>query len=80
MRPSAHGDVCIPPVRSTTAPTLPADRRPLRGNDGVLRAINGNRSNAIGPWGGSELWSFVAPEFFRRSAVALQQRADQLRE
>jgi type IV pilus assembly protein PilY1 len=35
------------------------------GNDGVLRAINGNRSTAIGTVeAGSEMWSFVAPEFF----------------
>jgi type IV pilus assembly protein PilY1 len=35
------------------------------GNDGVLRAINGNRSANIGTIpAGAELWSFMAPEFF----------------
>jgi type IV pilus assembly protein PilY1 len=35
------------------------------GNDGFLRAVNGNRSNAIGsiPAGG-EFWSFMPPEFY----------------
>ena len=35
------------------------------GNDGMLRAINGNRGTDIGPVGpGGELWSFMAPEFY----------------
>jgi hypothetical protein len=35
------------------------------GNDGVLRAANGNRATAIASKAaGSELWSFVAPEFY----------------
>ena len=35
------------------------------GNDGVLRAVNGNRATAIASKAaGSELWSFVAPEFY----------------
>jgi len=35
------------------------------GNDGVLRAVNGNRSGAIaGIAAGRELWAFIAPEFF----------------
>jgi type IV pilus assembly protein PilY1 len=35
------------------------------GNDGALRAINGNRSTPIGSAAaGSELWSFVPPEFY----------------
>lgn len=60
MRPSVHGDV----VHS----------RPLAvdyggdigvvvfygGNDGMLRAINGNKADTAG----NELWSFVAPEHF----------------
>lgn len=34
-------------------------------NDGLLRAVNGNRANAIGGVrAGGELWSFMAPEFF----------------
>ncbi len=35
------------------------------GNDGVLRAVNGNRSTAISSAAaGDELWSFVPPEFY----------------
>jgi len=35
------------------------------GNDGMLRAINGNRTAAIGSTAaGRELWSFIAPEFW----------------
>lgn len=34
-------------------------------NDGLLRAVNGNRAADIGSkTAGSELWSFVAPEFY----------------
>jgi type IV pilus assembly protein PilY1 len=69
MRPSVHGDVL--------------HSRPLAidyggagshnvvvyygGNDGILRAVNGNRSAAIGSFAaGDEMWSFVAPEFYGR--------------
>ncbi len=35
------------------------------GNDGMLRAINGNQTDAIGSYAaGSELWSFMPPEFY----------------
>ena len=67
MRPSAHGDV----VHSRPiAINYGTDATPkvvvyYAGNDGVLRAINGNRSAAIGSVGaGREIWSFVPPEFF----------------
>ena len=67
MRPSAHGDV----VHSRpVAINLGTDASPevvvfYGGNDGVLRAANGNRTAAIGSVpAGSELWSFVAPEFY----------------
>lgn len=34
-------------------------------NDGMLRAINGNQTDAIGGYAaGSELWSFMPPEFY----------------
>ncbi len=34
-------------------------------NDGMLRAVNGNRLNAIGTFpAGAELWSFMPPEFY----------------
>lgn len=67
MRPSAHGDV----VHSKpVALNFGTDDAPqvvvfYGGNDGVLRAINGNRTTAIGSVAaGDELWSFVAPEFY----------------
>ncbi|HUX64295.1 pilus assembly protein [Sulfuricella sp.] len=67
MRPSAHGDV----VHSRpVAINYGTDAAPqvvvyYGGNDGVLRAVNGNRSTSIGGvTAGSELWSFVAPEFY----------------
>jgi type IV pilus assembly protein PilY1 len=65
-RPSVHGDVVhSQPVAinfgTTTSPKVVVF---YGGNDGVFRAINGNRSDAIGgiPAGG-ELWSFLPPEF-----------------
>jgi type IV pilus assembly protein PilY1 len=68
-RPSKHGDV----VHSRPyAINFGNDVNPevvvfYGGNDGVLRAINGNRTLAIGAVGaGSELWSFMAPEFIPR--------------
>ncbi|MDO8958822.1 MAG: PilC/PilY family type IV pilus protein [Rhodocyclaceae bacterium] len=66
MRMSAHGDV----VHSRpVAINFGTDVSPqvvvfYGGNDGVLRAVNGNRSGSIGsiPAGG-ELWGFIPPEF-----------------
>ncbi|MET3372595.1 type IV pilus assembly protein PilY1 [Variovorax boronicumulans] len=67
MRPSVHGDV----VHSRpVAINYGTDAAPqvvvfYGGNDGVLRAINGNRNTAIGgAAAGSELWSFMPPEFY----------------
>ncbi|MES2675221.1 MAG: pilus assembly protein PilY [Pseudomonadota bacterium] len=67
MRPSVHGDV----VHSQpVAINYGTDAAPqvvvfYGGNDGILRAINGNRAASIGlvP-AGTELWSFMAPEFY----------------
>lgn len=72
MRPSVHGDV----VHSRpVALNFGTDTNPnvvvfYAGNDGVFRAINGNRPSATGgeidgvaP--GGELWGFVPPEFHR---------------
>jgi type IV pilus assembly protein PilY1 len=66
MRPSAHGDV----VHSRpVAINYGTDASPevivfYSANDGVLRAVNGNRSSAIGTYAaGNELWSFVPYEF-----------------
>ncbi|MDM0080868.1 PilC/PilY family type IV pilus protein [Variovorax sp. J31P179] len=67
MRPSVHGDV----VHSRpVALNYGTDASPqvvvfYGGNDGVLRAVNGNRTAAInGNAAGSELWSFMPPEFY----------------
>ena len=66
-RLSVHGDVVHSrPVAinfgTDTAPNVVVF---YGGNDGILRAINGNRANAIGtiPAGG-ELWSFMPAEFY----------------
>jgi type IV pilus assembly protein PilY1 len=70
MRPSSHGDV----VHSRPAAVnFGTDANPkvvvfYGGNDGMLRAINGNRTLAITANGatvqpGAEFWSFVPPEF-----------------
>jgi type IV pilus assembly protein PilY1 len=67
MRSTVHGDV----VHSRpVAINLGSEASPevvvfYGGNDGVFRAINGNRDQSIGsaPAGG-ELWSFIPPEFY----------------
>ena len=67
MRPSAHGDVLHSrPVAINYGPELSPDVVIFYGgNDGVLRAVNGNRTAAIGSFAaGNEMWSFVAPEFY----------------
>ena len=67
-RLSAHGDVVHSrPVAVNFAPanSTPSVVAFYGANDGMLRAVNGNRANAIGsiPAGG-ELWSFMPPEFY----------------
>ncbi|WP_420475718.1 pilus assembly protein [Noviherbaspirillum sp. ST9] len=66
-RPSLHGDV----VHSRpVAINYGSDASPqvvvfYGGNDGILRAVNGNRTASIGgAEAGRELWSFVAPESY----------------
>ena len=66
-RPSMHGDV----VHSRpVAINMGTDVSPqvvvfYGGNDGVLRAINGNRTASIGSFAaGTEMWAFMAPEFY----------------
>ncbi len=71
MRASAHGDI----VHSRpTAINLGSDASPkvvvfYGGNDGILRAINGNQtqsftvsSTTVSP--GDEFWAFIPPEFY----------------
>ncbi|MFM2036019.1 MAG: hypothetical protein RL459_1284, partial [Pseudomonadota bacterium] len=67
FRPSVHGDV----VHSRpVAINFGTDASPqvvvfYGANDGMLRAVNGNRTAAIGTAAaGSELWSFMPPEFY----------------
>ena len=67
MRPSAHGDVVHsrPVAINHGTDAIPQVVVYYGGNDGMLRAVNGNRSASIGSAvAGSELWSFVAPEFY----------------
>jgi len=70
-RPSIHGDI----VHSRPlAVNMGTDGAPeivvfYGGNDGVLRAINGNRGEPSaqpigGVAAGNEMWSFIAPEFY----------------
>lgn len=75
MRPSSHGDVVHSrPVAVNFAAT---DDDPPKvvvfygANDGMLRAVNGNRDGVVGDPGvvggknpGEELWSFVPPESY----------------
>jgi type IV pilus assembly protein PilY1 len=71
IRPSVHGDVVH---TQPLAINYGDDDNPktvvyYAGNDGVLRAVNGNRSANIGTGGnavvpGQEIWGFVPPEFF----------------
>jgi type IV pilus assembly protein PilY1 len=67
MRPSFHGDVLH---SRPVAINMGTDASPevvvfYAGNDGVLRAVNGNRSASIGSIAaGEEMWAFMAPEFY----------------
>ncbi|WP_257014748.1 pilus assembly protein [Variovorax sp. YR752] len=67
MRPSVHGDVVHsrPVAINYGTDVVPQVVVFYGGNDGVLRAVNGNRDTAIGSAAaGDELWSFVPPEFY----------------
>lgn len=69
MRSSAHGDVVHsrPVAINYGTDAAPSVVVFYGGNDGVLRAVNGNRANSIGTaTAGSELWGFVAPEFYTK--------------
>jgi type IV pilus assembly protein PilY1 len=79
MRPSAHGDVVHsrPLAINLGTATVPKTLVFYGGNDGILRAVNGNRPDlpstnfnatvgtatvSVAP--GEEFWSFMAPEFY----------------
>jgi type IV pilus assembly protein PilY1 len=67
MRPSVHGDVVHshPVAINFGAVASPQVVVFYGGNDGALRAINGNQTGSIGSVApGGELWSFVPPEFY----------------
>lgn len=67
MRPSAHGDVIHsrPVVVNYGTDASPQVVVFYSGNDGMLRAINGNRSSDIGSTlPGAEFWAFMPPEFY----------------
>lgn len=69
MRPSVHGDVIHARPVALNYATVNPDTAPevvvfYGGNDGILRAINGNRSASHhSTYPGAELWSFIPPEF-----------------
>ncbi len=70
-RPSIHGDVVHSrpvAINMNTGPTADVSPRVVvfyGGNDGVLRAVNGNRTADIGSFAaGEEMWAFVPPEFY----------------
>jgi type IV pilus assembly protein PilY1 len=70
-RPSAHGDVIHsrPVAINMGTDVAPQIVVLYGGNDGVLRAVNGNRGEPsaqpiAGVAAGGEMWAFMAPEFF----------------
>jgi type IV pilus assembly protein PilY1 len=66
IRPSVHGDVVhsAPQAVNYGSATAPDVVVFYGSNDGMLRAINGNKADTDG----NELWSFVAPEHYRKFA------------
>jgi type IV pilus assembly protein PilY1 len=67
MRPSVHGDVVHSRPAAINFGTSAAPNVVVfyGANDGVFRAINGNRTSNIGSVApGAELWGFVPPEFY----------------
>lgn len=71
MRPSVHGDVVHsrPVAINYGTDAAPSIVVYYGGNDGLLRAVNGNRSSSISSGGntyaaGQELWTFAPPEVF----------------
>lgn len=65
MRPTIHGDVVHSrPLAINYGTASNNDVVVFYGSgDGMLRAVDGNQTTSAG---GSELWSFVAPEFFAK--------------
>lgn len=68
-RPSVHGDVVHsrPVAINYGTDDAPSVVVFYGGNDGILRAVNGNRTDSIGTVAaGSEMWAFVVPEFYSK--------------
>ena len=69
MRLSVHGDVLHSRPVAINFGTVATPQVVVfyGGNDGMLRAVNGNQTAAIGSYrAGSELWSFMPPEFYTK--------------
>lgn len=69
MRPSIHGDVVHsrPAAINYGTSTSPLVVVYYGANDGLLHAINGNRTGTVaGVAAGNEIWSFMPPEFYPR--------------
>lgn len=71
MRPSVHGDVVHSrPVAINFGSDTTSTRKVVvfyGGNDGIFRAVNGNRDGELAIGGinpGGEIWSFVPPEYY----------------
>jgi type IV pilus assembly protein PilY1 len=72
MRASVHGDVVHsrPVAINYNTDASPAVVVFYSGNDGMLRAVNGNRTDVLprtepaGTAPGQEIWSFMPPEFY----------------
>lgn len=67
VRSTVHGDVVHSRPAAINYGTAGAPQVVVYygGNDGLLRAINGNRTAAIGSVpAGNEIWSFMPPEFY----------------
>lgn len=67
-RPSSHGDVVHSRPVAINYGSIGAPAEVVvfyGGNDGALRAVNGNRTATLSGYAaGSELWSFIPPEFY----------------
>ncbi|WP_374438766.1 pilus assembly protein [Pseudomonas panipatensis] len=67
LRSTIHGDVVHsrPVALNYGTSSAPQIVVYYGGNDGLLHAVNGNRTTAFGSFAaGSELWSFMPPEFY----------------
>lgn len=74
MRPSVHGDIVHSRPAAINFGSTDDNSKVVvfyGGNDGMLRAINGNRTaafnvNGVSTQAGKEFWSFLPPEFYTK--------------